>query len=89
MCDLCEGQWGRGSGVGILLLETTSNSFGSCGGPEMCDGPEIVNLLCGCGVVCTDDIEKGDSVSVLMGQMCCLLHLYLQPWASMMYDLSA
>ena len=30
----------------------TFSSFGGCGGPEMCDVPEIVELLCGCGGVC-------------------------------------
>ena len=87
MCGLCEGQWGRGFGVGILLLQMTSSSFGGSGGPEICDGPEIIELLCGCGVVCVKGLVNGDSVSVSMGQMCCLLNLYLQPWASMMYDL--
>ena len=77
MHGLCEGQWGRGFGLGILLLQMTSSSFGGSGGPEMSDGPEIVELWCGCGVVCVDGLVKSDSVSVLMGQMCCLLCLYL------------
>ena len=51
--------------------------YGSCGGPEICDGPEIVEIVCGCSAVCVDGLEKGDSVSVLLGWMCCLLHLYL------------
>ena len=40
-----------------------------------------------CGAVCVHGPEKGESVLVLMGQMCCLLHLYLLPWASIIYDL--
>ena len=63
---LCEGWWGRGSGVGILLLQMTSSAFGGCGGPE------IVELFCVCGVVCVDGLEKGESVSVLRGgYVCC------------------
>ena len=54
-----------------------SISFGGCVGPEMIDGPEIVELLCGCGGACVDGLEKGESVSVLMGQICCLLCLYM------------
>ena len=65
----------------------TYSSSGGCGGPEIFDGPAIVEIVCGCGIVCVDGLEKGKSVSVLMGWMCCLLRLYLLPWASMMYGL--
>ena len=31
--------------------------------------------------------ENGESIFVLIGQICCLLHLYLQCWASVMFYL--
>ena len=53
--------------------------------PRLCggvDGPEMYELSSSC-IMCVDGLMKGDDVSVLIGQMCCLLHLYLQPWATM------
>ena len=32
-------------------------------------------------------LARGECVSVLMGLMCCLLHLNLQPGPSIIYDL--
>ena len=68
---------GRGSVLGILLLLMPSSSFGGIGGPEIWDSPEMIELLPGSGVGCVDHLVIGDGVSVLMGQMCCLLHLDL------------
>ena len=63
------------------MFWTTFGSVGGCGGPEMAE------LLCDWGVACVYGLESGKGGSALMGLMCCLLHLYLQPWASMMYGL--
>ena len=73
----CVGQRGGGYVVGILLLWITPRC---CGGV---DGPEMYQLLSGSGVVCVEGLVKGNDVPVLIGCMCCLLCLYLQPWASM------
>ena len=35
----------------------------------------MFELLPGSGVVCVDGLVKGHDVSVLMEDMCCLLHL--------------
>ena len=51
------------------------------------DGPEMYELLSGFVCVCENSLVKGDGVSVLMGHMYCLLHMYLLPSASMWYDL--
>ena len=58
-------------------------SFGGSGGLVMKDSPEMTVFVCVCGVVPVYGPEKGEFICVLIGQMCCLLHLYLQPWASM------
>ena len=47
----------------------------------------MIELLSCSGVVHVDCLVKGDGVSVLIGQMCCLLCLYQWPWTSMQYDL--
>ena len=65
-------------------------NFGSCGGNGglvMTDGPKITGIVCVCSVVSVCGLVKGESVWVLIVQMCCLLCLFLQPWASMMYVL--
>ena len=49
----------------------------------MRDGPEMTVFMCVCGVGSVYGPEKGEFICVLIGWMCCLLHLYLQPWASM------
>ena len=38
-------------------------------------------------MLCVHGPEKGESVLVLMGCMCCLLCLYLLPLGSIIYDL--
>ena len=58
-------------------------SFGRSGGLVMKDGPEMAVFVCVCGIVSMYGLEKGEFICVLIGQMCCLLCLYLQPWASM------
>ena len=52
-------------------------SFGGNGGLVMRDGPEITGSVCVYVVVSVYGLEKGESICVLIGQMCCLLHLYL------------
>ena len=55
-------------------------NFGFCsgnGGLVMKDGPEITGIVCVCGFVSMYGLEKGESIWVLIGQMSCLLHLYL------------
>ena len=47
----------------------------------------MYELLSGSFVVCVDGLVEGDGVSLLIGNMWSLLCLYLQPWASMKYDL--
>ena len=54
-----------------------------------CDGPEMVGIVCDCGVVSAHGLVKGESMWVVIGHMCCLFHLYLQPCASNMYDLGS
>ena len=49
----------------------------------MKDGPEMTVFVSVCEVVCVYGLQMGETICVLIGQMCCLLHLYLQPWASM------
>ena len=58
--------------------------FGGSGGLVMKDGPKMTVFVCVCvwGVVFVYGLVKGEFICVLIGQMCCLLHLYLQPWAS-------
>ena len=41
------------------------------------DGPEMVGVVCVCSVVSVHGLVKGESIWVLIGHMCCLLHLYL------------
>ena len=53
------------------------------------DDPEMVGIVCGCGAVSTHGLVKGESIWVVIGHICCLLHLYLQPCASNMYDLGS
>ena len=77
----------EGLGFSIFSLQITSSSFGGDGGLVMWDGPEMFGIVCACSVVSVDGPENGEFISVLIGQMCCLLHLYLWPWASIMYGL--
>ena len=87
-CIVCVKGEGLGeAGCGIFSLWMNFGSYGGNGGLVMTDGPEITGILCVCGVVSVYGLEKGDSIWVLIGQMCCLFHLYLQPWASMRDDL--
>ena len=44
-------------------------------------------FVCVCGVVSWYGLKNGEIILVLIGQICCMLCLYLQPWASIMYDL--
>ena len=76
-------------GLGIFMFWMTFSFVGGYGGPEMFCGPEMVELLCGCSVAYVDGLGSGDGESMLMGLICCLLCLYLWPWASMRHDLSA
>ena len=39
----------------------------------------MIGLLCDCCAVCVYGLASGEGGSVLMGLMCCLLHLYLRP----------
>ena len=57
------------SGFVVLLLQMTPRL---CGG---IDGPEMIELLSGSCPVCLDGLVKGNGVSLLIGHMCCLLHL--------------
>ena len=52
--------------------------------PGLCDGVdglEIYELSSGSLGVCVGGLMKGDGMSVLMGHMCCPLHLYFLPCA--------
>ena len=62
--------------IGIFRFQTIFGCFGGCGGLGICCGPEIIGL-CVSGVVLMYGLARGEGVSVLMGLMCCLLHLNL------------
>ena len=57
--------------VGIFMFQMTFSSIGGYGGPEM------VKLLCDCGAAYVHGLANGDGESMLVGLICCLLHLYL------------
>ena len=71
----------KGEGLGgcfsIFLLQMTFGSCGVDGGLVMLDGPEMFGIVCVCGIVPVNGLENGESIWVLIGWMCCLLHLYL------------
>ena len=64
------GAAGKGSVSWVSLLWMTPGLCGSVNGPAVYE-----LLLCSLGV-CKGGLVKGDGMSVLMGHMCCLLHLY-------------
>ena len=66
-----------GKGSVLLLLWKTPRLSAVVDALEMLDGPEVYELLSGSCVACADGLVKGNGMSVLMGHMCCLLHLYL------------
>ena len=76
-CIVCVEGEGLGVGCDIFSLQMNFSSCGGNGGLVMEDGPEITGIKCVCGVVSVYGLEKGESVWVLIGWMCCLLHLYL------------
>ena len=90
---LCEVVWSMDIGGGVCCIVCVKGrglGGGSCGGNGglvMTGGPEMTGIVCVCGVVSVYGLEKGESIWVLIGQMWCLLHMYLQPWASMRNDL--
>ena len=47
------------------------------------DGPEMFELSSGSLGLCVGGLVRGDGMSALMRHMCCLLHLYFLPCASM------
>ena len=74
---LGEGQGPGKVGCSIFSLQMNFSSFGRSGGLVMKDGPEMTVFVCVCGVVTVYGLEKGKTICVLIGQMCCLLCLYL------------
>ena len=77
LCYLCEGRGAGGAGFGIFSLWMTSSIFGDDGGLVMRDGPEMFGFVCVCGVVSLHGPENGKTILVSIGQICCLLCLYL------------
>ena len=76
-----------GVGYGVFSLQMDFDSFGGSGGLVIRYGPEMTGFVCVCGVGSVYGLVKGESICLLIGQMCCLLHLYLQPWPSIRYEL--
>ena len=67
----------EGVGCGIFSLQMNFGSFAGSGGLVMRDGPEMTGIVCVCGAGSVYGLEKGESICVLIGWICCLLHLYL------------
>ena len=85
-CIVCVKGEGLGGWFWYFSLWMTSNIVGGDGGPVMWDGLEMYVFVCVSGVVSLYGPENGESILALIGWICCLLHLYLWPWASIMYD---
>ena len=66
--------WWLGGGEGVVFLGFIAmDDSWLCGSINV---PEMYELLSGSLGVFVGDVVKGDGMSVLIGCMCCLVHLY-------------